>query len=133
MRLTRLAVVLTVLNFGLLVFQTAYQRPASAARPESILRGRALEIVDESGRVRASIKLEPRSRKDGKTYPEAVLLRLIDQHGRPGVKLETVEDGGAGLLLLTRSDGAYIRLDAVTQDPSIKLIGQDGREHVVKP
>ena len=127
-----LVVAMTVLNFGMLAFQTVY-RPTPAAGEDPVLRGRALEIVDDRGRVRASLKLEVRTHKNGRHYAEAVLLRLIDQQGRPGVKLETAEDGGAGLLLLTRSDSAYIRLDAETQDPMIKLVGHDGHEQVVKP
>jgi hypothetical protein len=98
-----------------------------------VLRGRALEIVDEQGRIRAAIRLHAAEQKDGKTEPEVVVFRLFDRNGRPGVKMTTAQDGGAGLLLLTPSDSAYIRLDSVGPEPSIKLTTREGREQVVKP
>jgi hypothetical protein len=60
----------------------------------SVLRGRGLEITDDEGRVRASIKLHPASvLPDGTAYPETVLLRLISSQGRPNVKIAATEDG----------------------------------------
>jgi hypothetical protein len=62
----------------------------------SVLRGRGLEITDDEGRVRASIKLHPASvLPDGTAYPETVLLRLISSQGRPNVKIAATEDGSA--------------------------------------
>ena len=65
-----------------------------------MLRGRALEIVDDQGRVRAMIKVFPADPSvkmpDGTTgYPETVLLRLIDSKGAPNVKIAATEDGSA--------------------------------------
>jgi len=62
-----------------------------------VLRGRALEIVDDQGHVRAMIKIFPADptvkMPDGTTgYPETVLLRLIDSKGAPNVKI--AGDGG---------------------------------------
>lgn len=49
----RAATVLTVINAILLVVLLLTQVPSASARqPESVLRGRALEIVDEQGRER---------------------------------------------------------------------------------
>ena len=46
------------------------------------------QIVDERGKVRASISIMPATKlQDGSTYPETVLLRLITPDGRPSVKL----------------------------------------------
>jgi hypothetical protein len=42
-------------------------------------------------------------------YPETALLRLIDQNGRPAVKLGTAERSGA-LALAGESEGTYVQL-----------------------
>src|ERR1044071_4415879 len=90
MKIQRLLVVLTVVNSGLLIFLLAsHMRLALADNSASVIRGRALEIVDDQGRVRASIKLLPAEtfKPTGKKYPETVILRLIDANGRPEVKI----------------------------------------------
>src|SRR2546425_9707321 len=61
--------------------------------PATVLRGRSLEIVDEHGRVRASITVYPADpavkMPDGTTgYPETVLLRLLSSKGGPNKKLQ---------------------------------------------
>ncbi|HET8540399.1 MAG TPA: hypothetical protein VFL83_11055 [Anaeromyxobacter sp.] len=53
---------LTVVNLALLVFLLARVSPSGARGGETVLRGRALEIVDERGRVRASIVVHPAGR-----------------------------------------------------------------------
>jgi len=110
MTIQRLLVVLTVLNLALLAFLLGQIRTASA-ETAPVLRGRALEIVDERGRVRAGIQVLPAqvSKADGKAYAETVILRLIDPNGRPPVKL-TASTEGAALLLMGGKDDTYARL-----------------------
>ncbi len=65
-----------------------------------VLRGHALEIVDDQGRVRASISVFPADPKvkmpEGTTgYPKTVLFRLITSQGRPNVKIAATEVGSA--------------------------------------
>jgi hypothetical protein len=62
------------------------------AAPEEVpvLRGRALEIVDERGRIRSRLSVEA----DGE-----VVLRMVDRSGTIRVKLGAGE-GGSGLLLV---------------------------------
>ena len=110
MTIQRLLVVLTVLNLALLAFLLSQIRTASA-ETAPVLRGRALEIVDERGRVRAGIQVLPAqvSKADGKAYAETVILRLIDPNGRPPVKL-TASTQGAALLLMGETDDTYARL-----------------------
>ena len=81
MKLQRLLIALSIFNLGLLVFLLAQievrflgfrflLRSAEVNAAGSVLRGRALEITDEEGRVRASIQLHPASvLPDGTTYP----------------------------------------------------------------
>ncbi|HET6323484.1 MAG TPA: hypothetical protein VFG04_02195 [Planctomycetaceae bacterium] len=113
--------------------------PAQAgtdAQVPDVLRCRMLEVVDEHGRVRASIKLHPPNPKvtlpNGKTLPETVMLRLIDQNGRPSVKLGCSVQG-AGLGLGGESDPTYARIVSDLQHSSLTLINKDGRQKMIDP
>ena len=139
MKSQRLLVAITVLNMLLLVFSLDQTR-AVMAESEGItpvLRGRALEIVDDRGRVRASITVLPPDpdfkMPDGtRGYPETVLLRLITSKGRPNVKLGAGERG-AGLLIGGESDPTYVQILAEGRGTSLKLSNKDGREQLIKP
>jgi hypothetical protein len=139
MKSQRLLIVITILNMLLLVFSLGQTR-AVMAEGEGIapvLRGRALEIVDDRGRVRASITVLPPDpdfkMPDGtRGYPETVLLRLITSKGRPNVKLGAGERG-AGLLLGGESDPTYVQILAEGRGTSLKLSNKDGREQLIKP
>ena len=93
MKTQRLLIVLTAVNLGLLGYQVIPPRLAVASTVDvpDVLRGRALEIVDAQGRVRASITVIPEDPKvmwKGKPYPETTLFRLISPDGRPNVNSE---------------------------------------------
>jgi hypothetical protein len=136
MKIQRLSIVLTVINLLLLTFSLAQFHPTEAQGAAPVLRGRALEIVDNEGRVRASINVHPAGPSmpvpDGKIYPETVILRLIDPNGRPSVKLGASEQG-SGLGLGGDSDLTYVVLKAEGASSSLKLTNKDGREQLVKP
>jgi len=85
MKTPRSLVALTSINLALLLLILAQQlRPAFAQNEVPVLRGRALEIVDAQGRVRASINVLPSSRSpSGEDQAETVLLRLITERGPP--------------------------------------------------
>ena len=137
MKAQRLLVAITVLNLLLLVFSLGQTRAILAEGAAPVLRGRALEIVDDKGRVRASITVLPADptvkMPDGTTgYPETVLLRLITSQGRPNVKLAATERG-AGQLLGGESDPTYVQILAEGPTTSLKLSNGDGREQRIKP
>lgn len=135
MKMQRLLIALTVVNLGLLMFLlvvTARNRVAIAEDVAPVLRGRALEIIDGQGRVRASIKVQPASTVNGKTYPENVILRLSDQNGRPEVKLGASEHG-AGIGFVGDNDATQVLLQADGTDTSLKLTNKDGRALLFKP
>ncbi len=137
MKSQRLLIALTVINLGLLLVLLAHVRPAEAHDVAAVLRGRALEIVDDAGKVRASIKVHPAdptvAMPDGtKGYPETVILRLITQQGRPSVKLSASERG-AILVLGGESDPTYAQMKAEGGDPSLTLVDKGGRRQIVKP
>ena len=79
MKTSRSLIALTAMNVVLLLLALAQQlHPAFAQAEPPVLRGRALEIVDGQGRVRASISvLPPGKSSDGEETHETVLLRLI--------------------------------------------------------
>ena len=137
MKTQRLLVALTVLNILLLVFSLGQTRAVLAEGAAPVLRGRALEIVDDRGRVRASITVLPADptvkMPDGTVgYPETVLLRLITSKGRPNVKIGATERG-AGQLLGGESDPTYVQILAEGPSTSLKLSNGDGREQLIKP
>lgn len=147
MKTQRFAIALTIINLALTVFllaqlrraaaeelgtsQNASQQAASAQPVAPVLRGRALEIVDTQGRVRASISVEPPVTVDSKSYPETVLLRLSDPKNGPVVKLTAAKDGSAlgmsddaegGILISARDSGSFV-----------KVTDKRGREQLLKP
>jgi hypothetical protein len=127
----KLLLVLTLANLILLAFSLSQTRVAAAAGAQApVLRGRALEIVDDQGRVRSTLTVIPADPRAG--YPETVLLRLIDSKGRPSVKIATTEDGSA-LGLGGESDPTGISMMARGTGTSIKLTNKDGHEQIYKP
>jgi len=136
MKIQPILVVLTLVNLALLVFTLAQMRPAIASEEVApVLRGRALQIVDDRGRVRASINVYPPSTgKDGERQAETVLLRLITEQGRPSVKIGASEQT-AGLALVGPSGTkeTYVQLGANGTVSSLKLKNEDGRERIIEP
>jgi hypothetical protein len=132
----RLLTILTAVNLGLLGYQAIPAHLAGAATVDvpAVLRGRALEIVDASGKVRASLTVIPEDPKvmwKGKPYPETVLLRLISPEGRPNVKLGASQMG-SGLLLGGESNPTHIQVLAEGGETTLKLINKDGTERLIK-
>ena len=134
MTVQKLSVVVIVLNLLLLVALLANRQPASAQDIAPVLRGRALQIVDEQGRVRASIGI---STNDG-AYPENVVFRLHDRAGKPTVKLETHEGGvsypkGSGLGLLGDSDDTQAFIGTEGPTSKVDLKNRGGQRQQIRP
>jgi hypothetical protein len=127
----RFAVVLTVINLVLLVFVLAQMRPATAQEVASVLRGRALEIVDGQGRIRASISIEAPIVVDGQPFPESVLLRMNDPNG-PRVKIDA-SSRGTGARFSDGSGTGAVGLAATVTGSSVKVTSTDGRERLLQP
>jgi hypothetical protein len=137
MKTQRLLTILTAVNLALLGYQVLQPRLAGALTGDvpAVLRGRALEIVDAQGRIRASLAVLPEDPKvmwNGKPYPETVLLRLISAEGRPNVKLGASRMG-AGLLIGGESNPTYIQVLAEGGKSTLKLINSDGTERLITP
>ena len=137
MKVQRLLIALTIVNMALLTLSLARPDAAGAQGVAPVLRGRALEIVDDRGRVRASIAVYPADptvkMPDGTTgYPETVLIRLSTSKGRPNVKIAAKEDGAA-MVLGGESDPTYVQILAEAASTSLKLSNKDGRQQLIKP
>jgi hypothetical protein len=144
MKIQRLLVALTAVNLGLLFYQVTQPRLAVASTVDvpGVLRGRALEIVDARGRIRASLSVLPEDPKvtwKGKPYPETVLLRLMSQDGGAHVKLGASQMG-AGLVIGGESvigggesNATYIQVLAEGGESTLKLINRGGVERLIKP
>ena len=131
----RFLVGLSLINLVLLAFLLLSRtEPALANTGSPVLRGTALEIVDDRGRVRASIKVQPAEtfKPTGKKYPETVVLRLIDPNGRPEVKIGASKEGG-GLSLVGDSDATQVHLQADGSESSLRLSNKGGGEQLIKP
>ncbi len=138
MKNQRILIALTLANLALLTYSLTRQGMTAAAQGvPAVLRGHALEIVDDQGKVRASITVFPADPKvkmpDGTTgYPETVLLRLINSKGRPNVKIQATEIG-SGVGLGGDTDPTYVQIMSERGGTQLKLTNQDGRQQVVKP
>jgi hypothetical protein len=88
-----------------------------------VLRGRALEIVDQRGTTRARINVA----SDGE-----VVLRLLDRHGTIRVKLGAGTDG-SGLLLANDATEPGVHLLATREGSRIRVAESNGRERVIEP
>jgi hypothetical protein len=137
MKYQRTLLAITIINVLLLVISVHRTGAVGTRDLLPVLRGRALEIVDDRGRVRASISILPADSTvkmpDGTTgYPETVLLRLITSEGRPNVKIGASEQG-AGALIGGESDPTYVQILAEGPRTSMKLSDKDGRVRVLRP
>src|SRR3954470_19449298 len=136
MKNQRLLVALTAINLGLLTYQLLRPRIAFAQEPAPVLRGRALEIVGDRGKVRAELRVFPPDPKhklpNGDPYPETVLLRLIAPNGRPSVKLATDLRGG-GLYPGGGGHPTYARIGADGAEPELFLQNKDAKKRKIQP
>jgi hypothetical protein len=135
MKMTRIAIAVTLINLVLAIFLLAQLGPASAQQTQKaprVLRGSSLELIDNSGKVRASIQIQPASIVDGKSYAQNVIFRLIDTHGKPLIKLGAGEDGAGGLYI---DDGTDHGIQLITKKSGnfIRITNADGKEQVIKP
>jgi hypothetical protein len=132
---TQFLAALTLVNLGLLAYQLVQETRVSAQDVAPVLRGRALEIVDEQGRIRASITRYG----GGPTYSDIVVFRLHDRQGKPMVKLDTHEAGpgatmkGSGLGLLGESDDTQAFIGTSAGMSKVDLKNGNGERRQFQP
>jgi len=136
MKTSRALIALTILNVMLVLLSLGMSvRPVLAEAPPDVLRARALYIVDEQGRVRASLTVLPATTSSaGIAAQETVLLRLITEQGRPTVKIGASEEqSGISIAGPTGTKDTYAILGADATVSSLKLRSEDGHERIVTP
>ncbi len=111
MRLERLAIALAATCLLSLLGVLLLDRPAGAKRVPSVLRARAIELVDGRGQVRAQIKVEPN---------REVVFRLRDRDGRIRVKIGASRTG-SGLLLLNEATEPGVHALAGAEETSLSV------------
>lgn len=135
MKLQRLTIGLTLLNLvilGVTLFRQG--QPVSAAQSivPPVLRAQGLEIVDTRGRIRAQILVHGPETVNSVTYPETVLLRLIDPKSGPIVKL-TASENGAALGLSDDTTGGVSLYARREKGTFLRVVDKNGRERVIRP
>jgi hypothetical protein len=122
MNMQRAAVALSVLNLLVLVFLLTQMGTTSAQSEVSpLVRARALEIVDEGGKVRAQLNVESNGE---------VIFRLRDGEGTIRSKYGADERGSALLLMDDRTE-ATVRMRANKDGGGLSLYGRDGKKRDV--
>lgn len=117
------AVALSVLNLAILAGAAVQTPTTRASAADDVLRGSALELVDERGKTRARLNVEPSGE---------VVFRLLDQQGTIRVKLGAGTDG-SGLLLANDATEPGVHLLAKSVGSSVRVANKDGRERVITP
>jgi hypothetical protein len=130
MKLQPLTLSLTAINLALLLLLLTQLASTNAQTDASVLRGRALELVDEQGKVRSRINVEA---------SDEVVLRLLDKNGTIRVKLAASSDGSGlvmldgetepGVQILARRSGNAVNSNTT----SISLKGPQGQQLLIKP
>src|SRR5688572_29137858 len=130
MKMQQLAITLTAINLVLLLLTVAQAGRTTAQTVTPILRGHALELVDDRGQVRSRLNVEPTGE---------VVLRLLDKNGTIRVKLGASE-GGSWLVLADEVTEPALHLIArrtgTAERPtttSITWRGTDDQQQVIRP
>ena len=135
-RIHRFTIGLTLLNLGLFILSLMSQASTALGKQSEprVLRARALEIVDDQGRLRANILVHGPETVNGVRYPETVLFRLIDPAGGPVVKLTAAANGSAlGLSDGLNGGNGGVQLYARDTASFVRIVDKSGRTQMLKP
>jgi hypothetical protein len=133
MKIQRIATGLTVVNLLLLIFLLNQTYRARADDVAPVLRGRALQILDNQDRIRAEIVVHGPETVNGQTYPDTVLFRMATPQRAPLMKL-VVSEKGSAFGLSEASSAGRVELRANREKGSeVRVISREGREQVLKP
>jgi hypothetical protein len=122
MKIQRVAMALLCTNLVLLLGILLLGRSAVAQAVSSVLRARAIELVDDSGRVRAQLNVEASGE---------VVFRLRDANGTIRVKIGA-SDEGSGLVLFDESTEPGVHMLANRTGTSL-ILKKGGQQQVIRP
>ncbi|HMQ04971.1 MAG TPA: hypothetical protein PKD26_13705 [Pyrinomonadaceae bacterium] len=123
MKFQRVAIVFSIFNLLLLLFQLAHIRSFSQHSVMPIVRTQAFELMDKSGKKRAQINVDEETGE--------VVFRLRDSKGDIRAKFGA-DERGSGLILMNDRTDATVRIRAAQAGASITLFDREGHERVVK-
>jgi hypothetical protein len=122
MKFQRVVNLFSILNLLLLSFMLV-QTPSTAQQSVApVVRARAIELVDERGKVRAQLNVESTGE---------VVFRLRDAKGTIRSKFGA-DETGSGLSLMDDRTEATVQIRANQAGASMILIDREGHERVVK-
>lgn len=124
MNTNRIALVLTVTNFIILLVILLQGRMISTQTIPDTLRVRTLQLVDENGEVRAQLNVSDPG--------NVAVFRMMDQEGTIRVKLGASEEG-SGLVLLNELTEPGVHILAQEDNTSLTITNQSGAIQVIKP
>ena len=122
MKFQRIAAFLSIFNILLLLFVLAEVRTSADPAVSPLVKTRAIELVDESGKVRAQLDIE----KTGE-----VVFRLRDEKGTIRTKFGAGRDG-SGLSMMDDRTEATVQIRAGRDGGGITLFGRDGTRNELK-
>ncbi len=123
MKTQRFLVALTAVNLVLVLLTFTQNRSIAAPGAATVLRGEALELVDQNGKKRARLNVEDNGE---------VVFRLIAPNGEVRVKLGA-DNEGSGLLLINGRTEPGVQALAKTTGATLTLSDQSGMPRPVKP
>jgi hypothetical protein len=123
MNMNRLAVALTAVNLVLLIVLLVQSRSIANQTVPEVLRVRSFELVDEAGRVRAQLNVEPSGE---------VVFRLRGEDESIRVKLGASAEG-SGLVLIDDRTEPGVQILAQQDGTSLTLTDQSGAKQVIEP
>lgn len=105
-----------------IILMAAHSNP-SVLDPVKVLRAQKIELVDEKGKVHASMKIE----ENGET-----VFRLMDSDGTIRVKLGASKEG-SGLVLLNDETSPGLHALAKADGTSLTLTNKNGQKQTITP
>jgi hypothetical protein len=123
MKSTFLIALVAIIDLAALAYIPGLGKSGGDQDIAPVLRGRALELVDSNGKMRAQINVE--SSGD-------VVLRLRDESGVIRVKLGASKSG-SGMAMLNDSTEVGVHILATDKGSSLRVANKGGAERVVKP
>ncbi|HSK89470.1 MAG TPA: hypothetical protein VK880_14000 [Anaerolineales bacterium] len=123
MNMNRLAVALTAVNLVLLIVLLIQSRAIADQTVPDVLRVRSFELVDEAGKVRAQLNVEPSGE---------VVFRLRGEDESIRVKLGA-STKGSGLVLIDDQTEPGVQILAQQDGTSLTLTDQSGAKQIIEP
>ena len=122
MKFERIVVIYGITSILIFAFLISDRRTSADPKIEPLVQARAIQLVDENGKIRAQLDVE----KNGE-----VVFRLRDKDGTIRAKFGA-DASGSGLILMDERTEATVRIRANNDGGNIALYTRDGKQNVLK-